>query len=121
MVSMTIRLFDWQVEKLKQSKYPVEILRRAFKRYERGEIHVVVQNDDKKNKDEKCTTNLKSLTIRNRFPVPDSLMRAIISEHWNNPDIKWRQNIEMEIKKMDDAIDELFRAYENTPYIVEDA
>lgn len=119
MVSMTIRLFTWQVEKLKQSKYPVEVLRRAYARYSKGEL-CVVQSMSAERGHVDCTT-LTPFTIRKRFPVSDSEMREILTKHWSNPDMKQRRKLEMEIKKMDGEIDEWFKMYANKPYIVEDA
>lgn len=115
---MTIRLFTWQVQKLKEGKYPAEVLRRAFSRYERGDFKDVVQNAVSSDSVDKCTT-LTPFTIRNRFPVPDAEMRTILSMHWEHPDVKWQNYLANEIRKMEFEIDELFRAYTNQPYIVE--
>lgn len=115
---MTIRLFEWQVEKLKKHSYPVEVLRRAYSRFQRGDFTNVVQMDENEALLENCTT-LKAFTIRKRFPVSDSEMRTILSMHWNNPDMKWKRTIETELKKVDAEIDELFSVYANRKYIVE--
>lgn len=116
---MTIRLFTWQVQKLKESKYPAHILRRAFSRYERGDFKDVVQNALENKEYVKCTT-LTPFTIRNRFPIPDSEMRNILTMHWENPDLKWRLSLDEELKRAESELDELFRAYTGRSYIMEE-
>lgn len=115
---MTIRLFEWQVEKLKQCVRPAEVLRTAYARFNKGEFENVVQNVAHKNNESKCTT-LKPFTIRERLPISDADMRKVLTMHWDNPDMNRKYYLESEIKKMDAMIDEMFRAYTNKPYIVE--
>lgn len=114
---MTIRLFEWQVEKLKQCIRPAEVLRTAYSRFNKGEFENVVQNATLKNNESKCTT-LKPFTIRERLPISDANMREVLTMHWDNPDMKRQKELQEEIAKMDAMIDEMFRAYTGKEYVI---
>lgn len=115
---MNIRLFDWQVERIKKGRVSgAAILKQAFRRYQAGELgEIVVQNDDKKEKGQNVP-HLEGYSIRSRFPVSDAVMREILRRHWEKPDLQRAKELETEIKELNKEIDEYFRTYSGTEYI----
>lgn len=114
---MNIRLFDWQVERLKSGRVSgAAVLRYAYKRYCRGDFgEIVVQNEGKK-KERENVPHLESFTIRQRFPVSDAILREILRKHWETPD----KVLAAEKARADAEVEELFRAYTGKKYIIEE-
>lgn len=109
---MNIRLFDWQVERLKKARCSgAAILRYAFSRYKRGDFGEVVVQKEHVTESKKDIPLLESYSIRQRFGVEDSLLREILRLHWEQPDYKEREKRQKEIDRLDKEISELLTAF----------
>lgn len=115
---MNIRLYDYQVERLKSGRRSgASVLRYAFRRYQSGELgEIVVQNEDKKEKAQNVP-QLESYSIRTRFPVSDAVMREILRRHWEKPDLQRAKDLQEEIDQLNEEIEEYFRNYSGAEYI----
>ena len=119
---MTIRLYNWQVERLKSqpAHSGAQILRHAVLRYNRGDFGDVVAQKRGKEKKPENVPQLASYSLRARFNLPDALLREILTLHWRTPDAVLMAECDRNIKRLDAQIEELMRAYANTEYIIED-
>lgn len=116
----SVRLYDWQVTKLKESgSSGASILRHAVRRYRRGDFDNVVQNKEKiKNKEK--VPQLVSYSIKSRFDIPDSQLRDILTWHFEIRDKELCDKCSAEIKKLDAEIAEMMASITSVPYIAEE-
>lgn len=122
---MQVRLWQWQIDRLKAEKCSgAAVIRHAVKRYNRGDFakcEPVVQNNDSKTNSEKVPQHqLAGYPIKHRFNIPDSVMRNILAWHWSMPDKALQARCDREIKQLDGQINEMFKAYSGVNYILED-
>lgn len=124
---MQIRLWKWQIDRLNAERgcSGAAVIRHAVKRYNRGDFakcENVVQNNDLETSGEKVPQKwqLQGYSIKHRFDIPDSVMRNILAWHWLLPDEVLRAECSKEIKRLDNEINEMFKAYTGVPYIQED-
>ena len=117
---MQIRLFDYQVDRLKAEKCPgAAILRYAVKRFNRGDFANVVRNTEKAENKEKVP-QLIPYTIKHRFGIPDSVLRQILDWHFAIPDEKFLNQCRDNVKRLDAEISGMMETITGVPYTVED-
>lgn len=120
---MQCRLFDYQVDRLKAERCSgAAILRYAFKRYQRGDFAncKVVQNTENNGKAEKVP-QLQPYTVKQRFGVPDSVLRQILDWHWSIPDEKFLKQCRDNVRRLDAEISGMMEAITGVPYTVEES
>lgn len=120
---MQVRLFDYQVDRLKAERCPgAAIIRYAVKRYNRGDFAncKVVQNTEKAENKEKVP-QLIPYTIKHRFGIPDAVLRQILDWHWSIPDEKFLNQCRDNVKRLDAEISGMMEAITGVPYTVEES
>lgn len=120
---MQIRLFDYQVDRLKAERCSgAAILRYAFKRYQRGDFgSCKVVQDTEKTKNKEKVPQLEPYAVKQRFPVSDAVLRQILDWHWSIPDEKFLKQCRDNVKRLDAEIGEMMKAITGVPYTVEES
>lgn len=116
----SVRLYDWQVDKLKEAgRSGTSILRYAVRRYRRGDFDDVVQNN-KKIKNKEKVPQLVSYPIKSRFDIPDRQLRDILTWHFEIQDTEFLDQCRAEVERLDVGIAEMMATLTNIPYIAEE-
>jgi hypothetical protein len=102
---MQIRLFDWQIEYLKRNGNGCKILSEAFGRYSDGKIPKNVVQIAEKRKNKQKVPQILPFSVKKRFPVSDSAMRAILKYHIETPDTEQIEAFKLEKEKLDKEIE----------------
>lgn len=118
---MQVRLEKWQVERLKDTGHGAKIIRYAYERYKRGDFekHIKVAQINQKAKNREIVPQFQPYSIRDRLPVSDAVLRAILALHWQYPDKERGKELQAEIDRLDGQIEEYFRSYSGMSYITE--
>ena len=102
---MQIRLFDWQIEYLKRNGNGCKILSEAYSRYCDGKIPKSVVQNCKRRKNKEKVPQILPFSVKKRFPVSDSAMRAILKYHIETPDTELIEKFKIEKEKLDKVIE----------------
>lgn len=116
----SVRLYDWQVDKLKAAgRSGASILRYAVRRYHRGDFANVVQNKENDKNKEKVP-QLVSYPIKSRFDISDRQLRDILTWHFEIQDTEFLNHCKAEVERLDLEIEEMMASLTNVPYIAEE-
>lgn len=102
---MQVRLFEYQVERIKKSGVSGSaIIKYAVRRYHRGDFAncKVVQDTNGDKNGEKVP--LVGYPVKSRFDLPDSLLRQILTWHFETPDKERIASLDREIERLDAQI-----------------
>ena len=115
---MQVRLFDWQVERLKSGVCSgAAVLRYATKRYKRGDFAKCGTFVDESNNNKRVP--LVGYPIKSRFDIPDAMLRQILAWHWQTPDEQRNRQLDREIALYDMEIKSIMDDLTTKDYILE--
>ena len=109
----SVRLRADQIQRLRESGSAAQIIRYAVRRWKRGDFAIGEKPKRRKGGE--------VLAVFPLWKKPDGVedwqLRAILDQHWKNPDAAFREQIGQEIERLDREIAEMFKLL--PPFVIE--